>query len=185
MKHLPLFLAALLFALAVACNGLGFFRGEIATDPQYLPPGTPAIDSGVEIVDEAGFPTGRNYVVVPDSTVLPPEAPVIDPEQIEAGDLNAVATGVKVVTPFLPPWLQPFAGLAAYAAARMFGKRYRQNWGSALKNAAKGDLAGAGRMALAAEGVLHTTEDPAVLKAVAAKKAAVEAAAASVEIPAA
>ena len=156
---------AMMFA---ACIG----PGEVATDPAFIPPGVPSVSTGIEIVDDEGYPTGRSWAIVDADAPLKEGAPTIAPEGVAEGDLNTTATIGRTLIPFLPAPLQPFGALIVYGAARMFGKRYRQNWGSAISSATKGDLRGAVRMAAAAEGVVHTTEDPEVLERVAAKKRA-------------
>jgi hypothetical protein len=183
-RIVTVFLGAIVGVLLVAAlSGCALFQGDVATDPQFVPTGEPMIDTGVDILDEEGFDTGRNWVLVDAGLDLPDEAPVVKPDDVEAGDKNAVSVLWGALEGLVPA---PFRGagmLLLYAGARLFGKRYRQNWGAALSNVAKGNVKEGIRMAAAAEGIVHTTEDPAKLKALAEKKAALAATEAKHPVP--
>jgi len=154
-------------ALLVACAA---FAGDIATPSNFVPEGTPMVGTGIEVLDDNGMPTGAEWMVVDEDTVLPPEAPTVAPDKVASGDKNAIASLFGTIGGFLPTPLAPFAPIAGLMLAKLLGKRNRQNWGKALSNATHGDFKGAVRMAAAAEGILHTTEDPDELMAVAVNK---------------
>lgn len=181
LKKLPtVILAACVVALCAtalfvqSCDTLQrVTAGDVATHSSAVPAGTPMIPTGVEVLDDTGFPTGDEWVIVDASAPLPEGSPRIDPESVAAGDKSAIATLFGAIGGFLPAPVKPFVPLVGFMLTKLFGKRYRQNWGEAVAKAARGDLSGALRGVAAAEGIVHTSEDPAVLMAVATKKAAV------------
>ena len=143
------------------------FAGDVATHSRFVPKGTPMVSTGI------ATEFGDEWVIVDEGTVLPPEAPVVDPAGVEAGEKGAISSVFGALGGLLPAPVAPFAPFAGYLMAKLLGKRNRQNWGAAIASAAKGNVSGAIRMAAAAEGIVHTTEDPDELMAVAKRKKAI------------
>lgn len=144
----------LLVVMACSCSTmrwLGLTGSErVMADPQYVGGDTPSILTDEPVLDAAGQPTGRNYVIV-DESELPERAPRVPlddaPTHQPEGPWGEIAS----------LFLGPAAGYAAGVAAKLLlTRRGRSSAAFALRGVARGNVLEAARGVAQADGWLHS-----------------------------